>query len=399
MELIFYYILRRFFMHLRVENNTLLLRKGLVFRRYYHIPLKAIRRIDIRRTPLMRLLKGKKVMIHTFSGKISFFLQRDEPFDPIHSRVYPAVRPHFSSVIAAAFSQTKALGGTVLFTVTITRLGKLFGSDYYTVFADFVNNTADGLDELLEILHIAVPKATTALAVFVAAAWLFTFVHNIIRLSRYTVIFGREALTVRHGMITLYETIFPSDTIDTVIVKDTVVTLVTGAAPIYRSGCMVIPPLCGEKRRKALHSLCPAPCYDLGKRPPPKAFFGHIAVPFGWGSIAAVLLVFACFTGSHPVLRTLLWGMLWISVWLCILYAIYMRRSGISVSKGTFAMTARRGTELLTAYIPLQGCACLRTDSNPFQRHSGMCDVRIFAAGRIKLRLRNMRRNDISAPW
>ena len=71
----------------------------------------------------------------------------------------------------------------------------------------------------------------------------------------------------------------------------------------------------------------------------------------------------------------------------------------MTVYKDTLTIAARRRTALITAYIPLHGCASFRTDSNPFQRHSGMCDVRIFGAGRIKLRLRNMSQSDISEPW
>ncbi len=400
MELIFYYILRRFFVQLHVENGILLLRKGLVLRRYFRIPFKAVRRIDIRRTPLLRLLHGKKVTVHTFSGKVSFYLQRNESFSFIpHSRTYPPVKPRFSSVLAGAFSQTKALGGTILFSITTARLGSLFGNVYYDAFTKLINDTAKGLDELLAELRIAVPRITAVLAVFIAAAWLFAFVRNTIRLSRYTVVFCRESVTIRHGLITLYESIFPSDVPDAVIIRDTATTLASGAAPIYRSGKMVIPPLCGEKRRKALKLLYPAPCYDLDATPPPRAFFGHIAVPLGWGTASAALLILTYLTISDPVLRTLLWGILWVSIWFCILFGVYMRRSGITNSRHTARVAARRGSELLTAYIPHEAVAYSRTDSNPFQRKSGMCDLRLYAQGRIKLRLRNIRSSDISGPW
>lgn len=308
------------------------------------------------------------------------------------------MKPHFSSVLAGAFTQTKALGGTVLFSVTITRFGSLFGSVYYDTLSKLIKDTANGLDELLRTLRIAVPRLTAVLAVFVAAAWLFAFVRNLIHLSRYTVVFGRNALTVRHGVITLYETIFPSDTIDSVTVRDTAATLFTGAAPIYRSGHLLIPPLRGEKRRKALQLLCSAPCTVLKAVPPPRAIMGHIAVPLGWGSVGAALLVLTYLTVSDPVLRTLLWGWLWVSVWFCFLYGAYMRRSGMSECGAALVIAARRRTELITAYIPLRGCACFRAESNPFQRRSGICDVRIFAVGRIKLRLRNVCRSDISEP-
>lgn len=400
MELIFYYILRRFFVQLHMENGILLLRKGLVLRRHFRIPFKAVRRIDIRRTPLLRLLHGKKVTVHTFSGKVSFYLQRNENLSFIpHSKAYPTVRPRFSSVLAGAFSQTKALGGTILFSVTTARLGSLFGSGYYDAFTKLISDTAKGLDDLLSELRIAVPRITAVLAVFVAAAWLFAFIRNTIHLSRYTVIFSRKHVTIRHGLITLYESIFPSDVPDAVIIRDTATTLASGAAPIYRSRKMVIPPLCGEKRRKALKLLYPAPCYDLvDATPPPKALFGHIAVPLGWGIASAALLILTYLTISDPVLRTLLWGILWVNIWFCILFGVYMRRSGITQNRHVVIAAARKGSELLTAHLPPEAIAFSRTDSNPFQRKTGMCDLRLYAQGRIKLRLRNIRSSDISEP-
>ena len=209
MEFIFYYILRRYFASICYQDGTLLLRKGLFFRRYYRIPWTAIRRIDIRRTLPLRLLRGKRVTICTFSGNTSFYLHNNEALGFLpKNRTYPVVKPHFSSVLAGAFSQTKALGGTVLFSITITRLESLFGSVYYDALSRLIRDTANGLDELLRSLRIAVPRLTAALAVFVAAAWLFAFVRNILQLSRYTVTFGRKAVTVQHGVITLYETVF-----------------------------------------------------------------------------------------------------------------------------------------------------------------------------------------------
>ena len=399
MDLIFYYILRRFFVQVRTDNGILLLRKGLVLRRYFRIPLKAVRRIDIRRTPLLRLLHGKKIIVHTFAGKVSFYLQQDEDFDLIpKSKTYPTIKPHFSSVLAGAFSQTKALGGTILFSITTARLGNLFGSEYYDALSQLINNTADGLDEILSSLRIAVPRITTVIAVFVSAAWLFAFVRNTIRLCRYTVTFSRESILIRHGIITLYETILPSDVPDAIIVRDTATTLAIGTAPIYRSGRMVMPPLCGEKRRKALKLLYSAPSYKLNAAPPPRALFGHIAVPLGWGITSAALLILTHLTVSDPVLRTLLWGMLLLNIWLCILFGIYMHRSGITRQHAAITVAARQHSELLTVYFPPHTLIYSKVDSNPFQRRSDFCDLRLFAQGGIKLRLRNIQRSDISAP-
>ncbi len=399
MEFVLYFLLRRFFVKLSLEGDTLFLRKGFLIRRHHRIPLSAVIRADIRRAPLLRLLRGKKLTLYTLWGKVSFYLRSGEEFDilPV-CRSYPPIKPRFSSVLAGAFARTKALGGTVVFSVTLVRAGSIFGSGYYDALSELIKGTAQELDELLGALRIAVPRITTLAAVFIAAAWVFAFVRNILRFARLRIYPSREMLRITHGTITLYETMLVHNDHTPVIQRDTAVTLLTDAAPVFRAGAMVIPPMRGQKRRKAMRLLCPTLC-GCEAKPPRRALFGHLAVPLGWGAASAALLILTYLTGSDPVLRTLLWGALWVSVWFCFLYGAYMRRSGLRSDDKALCVTARHGTELMTVYVPRNAFAYLRIDSNPFQRRSGMCDIRIYSRSRVKLRLRNMYEKDISAPW
>ncbi len=399
MEFVLYFLLRRYFVRQSVAGDVLYLRKGLFVRRHYRIPASAVIRMDIRRTLILRLLRGKKITLYTPSGKVSFYLHRDEMLDLLPQRKrYPVIKPHFSSVLAAAFSRTKALGGTAIFSVTLIRAGSIFGSEYYDTLSAFIKDTANGLDELLETLHIAVPGITTILAVFVAAAWVFVFVRNILRFTCFRIFPSQGILRIAHGVITIYETMLVHNDYTAVLQRDTAVTLLTDAAPVFYTGVMVLPPVHMNKRRKFMRVLRTQVDCRYEVRPPRKALFGHLAVPLGWGSASAAMLLFSYLTGSDPVLRTLLWVVLWISAWFCFLFGVYMRRSGCRVTSDAVCISARHGTELLTAYVPEKALAYLRLDCNPIQRRTGMCDMRVYFRSRTKLRLRNINKDDISEP-
>ena len=399
MEFILYFLLRRYFVKLSAERDVICLRKGLLFQRNYRIPKSSIIRADIRRAPLLRLLRGKKVILYTFAGKITFYLHRNEPI-PLFSvsKGYSTIKPRFSSVLAGAFSRTKALGGTIVFSVALIRTGSVLGSGYYDVLSELIKGTAQGLEDLLSTLRIAVPRITTILAVFVAAAWIFAFLRNLLCFSRFRIYPSRNILRTSHGVITLYETLLVLNDDVPIIQRDTIATLLTGTAPVYIAGALVLPPLRSDKRRKAMRIMHMTTQEHSCTVPPPKALFGHIAVPLGWGASAAALLILTHLTGSDPVLRTVLWTALLISAWFCILYAVYMRRSGYFSGDSYTLITARHGTELLTATIPRKALAYIRLDSNPFQRRTGMCDLHVYSRGTKRVRLRNVYAKDISAP-
>ncbi|MBQ8170563.1 MAG: PH domain-containing protein [Oscillospiraceae bacterium] len=400
MEFILYFILRRFFVSFREDTDCFTLRKGLMLRRVYHIPRSAVICAETKRTPLLRLLKGQKVTLCTLSGQVSFYLRNSEKFEiRISPVIYKTIRPKFRTVLLSSFSRTKALGGTAVFAVTISRIGSVFGSDYYDKIIITISQTAEDLREMLESLRIAVPQIAAIATVFVGVAWIFSFMRSILRFCRFRISLGRGYACVRHGFVTLYEEVFVPDHLGTVIARDTPSTLLFKAAPLYLYNRMILPALSKKKRSSVLRTfLGITPPDSLSFSPPKRALLGHIAVPSGWGGAAAVLLVLCYLNNAAPILRTVLWGVVLLSLWHCITFAAYMKRTGISNDKHIAAACARKSGALLTVYIHPGSEAYRRIDRNPFQKRSGMCDLRLFYRSGFKLRLRNMQASDISEP-
>ncbi len=393
MEFIFYFVFRRFFVSLNFDEKCIHLRKGLILRRVYNIPCRSVTCAEIKRTPLLRLLRGKKVTLYTLSGKVSFYLRKDESL-PIFKtpHVYNTLCPGFGALLLGTFSRTRALGGTVVFSVAISRIGTVLGSNYYDGIINAINRTAGDLRDVLESLRIAVPRVTAVLAVFIGASWLFAFIRNLLRFCRFRLRLGRGYACASHGFITLYEEMFVPNALGTVIVRDTASTLLFKAAPIYCHGRMLAPPLLKKKRSSVLRAfLGESEMPDVFQAAPPKrALFGHIALPLGWGAFAAALLLLCYITDSAPILRTFLWGGVMLCLWRCIIFGIYMKHTGFGRKRTVTVAAARKESILVTAYIPSEQAVYHRIDRNPFQHYSGMCDLRLFCRGKIKLRLRNM---------
>ena len=400
MEFILYFILRRFFVSFYADKNSITLRKGLILRRVYHIPLGIVICAETKRSPLLRLLKGKKVTLCTLSGQVSFYLKNNERFEIRTSpATYKTIRPKFGTILLSSFSRTKALGGTAVFAATISRIGSVFGSEYYNKIINTISQTAGSLREMLESLRIAVPQIAAIAAVFVGAAWAFAFLRNVSRFCRFRIALGRGYACVRHGFVTLYEEVFVPNHLSAMIVRETPSTLLFKAAPLYLYNRMMLPALSKKKRSSVLRTFLGITPTESNKTSPPKrALFGHIAVPLSWGSVAAVLLVLCYLNNTAPILRTVLWGIALLSLWNCLIFAVYMKRTGIRREEHITIACTRKGSALLTAYIPPAAQAYSRIDRNPFQKWSGMCDLRLFCRSKLKLRLRNMYFDDISAP-
>ncbi len=391
MEFVLYFIFRRFFVKFKMDSDGILLSKGLLFRRVYDIPISAVTAFEIKRTLLLRFFRGKKVTLFTLSGKVSFYLHKNEPIPFFQTNQGGRIFcPKFSSVLLGAFAETRALSGVILFSVTLARIGSVFGSGYYDGIVNMIDRTAGNISALLDAFHIAVPRITAVIAVFVSTAWLFAFFRNIARLSRFKVC-RNDNVVITHGIVTLYERVVVPNSLNAVIIRDTAVMMLFDAAPVYCYGMMLLPPLKRKKQKSALRVLLSvSPPERFSVRPPKKALFGHIAVPFGWGVADLTALVLVYIYGEAPILRSLLWGGLVLCIWYCTVFAIYMYRSGIYIGGGVLFCRSRRGTRLYTVLLSEKNEVYRRIDRNVFQRFSGMCDVSFYIIGRVRIRIRNI---------
>ncbi len=395
MEFIFFYLLRRFFVKLSFSPNEIFVSKGLLIRRVTTLPISAVTMIDVRRTLLMRIFKAKLVTLHTLSGNVSFYLHRDEPLPFCNAAKDHEIRPQGRSIVFGAFIDTRALSGVVIFAIAMLRLGQLPGG-YYQKLLSALLVTAEEMSKILQLFDVTIPRITAFIAVFVIAAWLFALARKLLRLYKFKVYLSPKYVTVKHGLVTLYERTLVRNNLVPVVCCDTLSTLVTGAAPLYCHRAMLFPPTDHDTRQRLLHSLCGIdPTKEKTVKPPPKALFGHCCAPLGWlaaSAGAAIILWIGEYYGVFgytAMLRSILWTGAAVSLWYTLTYGIYMLHSFVSTGDIT-RLTHRSGARLYTVYIPLKMRACCVIRTNPFQRRGRMCDVVITAADTRRLKLRNL---------
>lgn len=399
MNFLLYFLLRRLFVRMELTPGSISVSKGLIFRRRCEIPLSAVTRIEIRRTVLLRLLRGKRVEISTLSGGVWFYLSSRErlPFLPEYSGACVKAAP--LQAIAGAFIDTRALSGVITFGLLLNRAGSVFGSESFSRIMSLILGAAEEVTRILGELHIAVPRVTAFVGVFIAAAWLLVFIKKAVGMLRFRISCEGRYVTVRRGVFTLYEFRLVRNNLTGILCCDTLTTLLLRAAPLYAHDVMIFPPVSRRTADRILAKLCGITPPEPQIRPPFSALFGHCAAPLGWLGVfaAALLLTFIAKPAAADLAQSVLWSGAAISLWFTGAYAVYMRLSWLSHSGGVYGIAFRRGARLYTAAIPDRKMVMLTTGRNLFQRFSGMCDITLSIAGRKKFRLRNIPCADVRA--
>lgn len=394
MDFILYYLLRRFTVRLEISKDSILMLKGLIFRREYYAPFEAVTLIEQRQTIIMRLFRAKEITIHTLSGRgFTLWLKNSERIIDVCG---VTIAPKKRAMLLGALVDTRALSGVVVFLLTMRRIYAVLGSGYYDKAISALYKAAGELRLVLERVNITIPQIAAVAAVIVALAWLGKFVWKVFAMSRFRVIAMRDFLVIRRGFFTLYQCAVVRRNINAVVTTDNLTTLIFGAAPLYVRHTMIFPPAPREVRERITDILCDIPCEYNQRRvkPPFRAIFGHCAQPLSWlaafGGMYGLLWLgqYLEYIPPVPLLRSLMLAGAAVSLWYTAVYAIYMFRSSIVCTEKSAEITARRGARLYTAAVNSK----MRTQNvlsrNIFQLVSGLCDaeIRVLGGGRFKLR-------------
>lgn len=398
MDFLLYFVLRRIFLRTELSPGNIVVTKGLLLRRRCEIPFAAVTKIEIRRTLVLRLLRGKRVEISTLSGGVFFYMRNNErlPFLPDYDGIH--IKAGALQSIAGAFVDTRALSGVITFGLFLNRIGGVFGSESFDRIMSAMLGAAEGLSQTLGVLHIGVPRITALAAVFVGAAWLFVFFRKALGMLRFRLSCESGFITIQRGVFTLYECRLVRNNLTACLRCDTLTTLLLRSAPLYCHDVMLFPPVSRRTADRILSKMCRLPLPQEGRiKPPFSAIFGHCAVPLGWlaGFAAALALTFIAEPIGADLVQSLLWSGVVISLWFTVTYAIYMRMSGASRERGMTGLAFRRGARIYTAVIPDVKIPMKKIGRNIFQKFSGMCDITLAVAGRRRYKLRNVPHRDI----
>lgn len=391
MSFLMYFIFRKFFVKQEFSEKQIVVRKGMFLRRTAVMPLKSVVKISVKRNAVMRIFRAKRVTVYSLSGKIFFYLKNEEALPFLPKTAPAALKPRFSELIFGAFIDTRALGAIALFAAVLHKIGKIFGGDYFNEIISAFFAAAEDVAEALSVLHIAVPRIAAAGAVFALSAWAFAYLVKLARLSRFRVGRRGELLTVKSGLITLYENTLVLNSA-AAISCETLSALAAKRAPVYLRGVMIYPAASREKLPRLLRVLCKLKPENIRKTTSPKsAFFGHCSAPLGWaaGFFAALLLTYLFEElRSAMLLKTFLYSGSFVSLYAAVICLAYMKRSGAAFGERAAIISARRSMRLYTAVFPRETITEETISRNIFQRRSRLCDLKIAISERKKFKAR-----------
>ncbi len=383
MKIILFYILRKFFVNLEIKRASIVLETRFIIRKRSEILRRDIVRVQIRRTPVLRLLGAEEITVFTQGAKFMFFLSENESLDLnklIKIPARTALKPRFFERLFGAFIDTRALAGILLFVFTLRKIGKIFGGNYLDSVIRAIFTTAESLSRALEIAHIVLPRTAVFLAVFALAAWLFSFIEKAVSLSRFELRADNSAIFVKSGLITLYENLLVRNTA-AVVARTTLFSMITKRSPLYYRGVLVFP--CADKSacRRILRAFFKI---EMPRAPavrsPRRAVFGHCAIPL-WlflGFSAALFALLLSGNGSALIIRTTLTAGIIISAYLFLLFFLYMERSVFSFSEDVCVISSRKSTALYTAFFPSSLVVGEVRMCGIFQRMSGLCSLKLL---------------------
>ncbi len=398
MNFLFYYILRRYFVRLELSDTQIRLKKGILLKRAYMIPVLAITEIRIKRTLFLRIFRAKEVTIHTLGGKVRFFLHKNENLQLFPETRSAKIKPKLTEIMFGAFIDTRALGGIFVFVAILRKISTLFGGDYSDKIVSAISTAADNVRHTLELLHIAVPKIAAFMAIFALASWITAYLRKIARLSRFEISRRGNILHIRSGSITLYEhtLVLNSDGIYAQSC-DTITTVITDRVPLYLRNTMIFPCVKRQNLGRAIHALCGITFPKFKTSPPKHAFMGFCGVPLGWsGAFAAALILVYCSDRlrSAMVLKTFLYSGIIVSLYAAAICLLYMKRSGIAAEKNTL-VSSRIGLRLYNSVFSRRNIRMETRSQSLFQRRSKLCNIRVFTVGRRKFLARQLIKSEI----
>lgn len=368
-------------MKLSLSEKEIRLVKGLIVKRAAVMPISAVVRITVRRTPVMRLFGAREVSVFTLGGKIKFFLSRSEPLPLLPQSLRERFKPRFGELAFGAFVDTRALAGLFVFAAALRRVSALFGGEYFDRVITALTKTANDLERALRFFRITIPKIAVTIAVFALGAWVFAFIRKLLRLSRFRVFTETDGsrIIVASGFFTLYEHALVPNT--AAVRAETLVSLFTRRAPLYLRDVMICPCVKRELLPKTLKALCGFVLPQSRVSSPGRAFFGHILAPLSWLGVFSAALFAAYRLDYSELLKIALYSGVIVKLYTILLYLLYMSRSGVAVS-GEFArITARRGLRLYTAVFPNNAVLLTTTTQSIFQRRTGLCNRKIAVVG------------------
>ena len=373
-------------------HGGLTLRQGLVYRRTLRISAEDAASVEMERTPLMWLARGRRVRINTAGlrrrADATIYLPASatrgtlqkgagRPWRRYAARAFPVA-------VMSASSSNAALGLLTL-APAVRQAGQILGREM----------TGEVYNLMDRLLSISLPPLFNTLTNVLILGWAYAFMHMFIRTAGFYAERDGEQLHVTSGLLTRRDVYIDCSRITALELRQTLfmrlfslhTVTITAAGYGREKGArpLIIPAARPKELCAALDVLLPEyPICAGSLRPAKSALWRYVWPP--------LLLAAGSFL---PLFLGGVWGTLaavWFLAgtwWLFIRLTGYFR-AGFGVGRGAVTMRYPRGLALYEIHVPCEVADCLMITRSPWERRNGTCtaELRCFGEKRRRHRVR-----------
>lgn len=370
-------------------RDGVIFQQGLIWQRKLHIMAGNAASIEVERTPLLWLTKGRRVRINTAGlrrrADATVYLPESAAnfYDKQGAGRERYYASHVLPVLVLSASSSNAALGLLTLAPALRETGQIIGRE--------VTSEVYGL--VSRLVSLGMPPLLNTAANILIIGWCFAFLHTFARTAGFYSEREGEQLHLISGLLTRRDTYIDCSRITTLELRQTLFmrlfrlysVIITAAGYGREKGArpIIIPAARPREIRRALDTLLPEyPTCSHVLHPNKKAFWTYTWLPllFTLGSIVPLTL-----NGIYTILAAI-----WFTIgawWLCInLYGFLC--AGFGVGKRAVTVRYPYGLALYEIHIPKEVADCIVLYRNPWMVRHGTCTVELRTFGEKRRRHR-----------
>lgn len=378
-----------------VTDEGIYIRKGIVLFRTRFIPFDKLTVISIEKPYYLVPFRAVRISADTDGGssriadfEITVNRSKTEPFLKYASRkiieqksIKRIYRPKNFYIAVLSFIASNSLAGVIFFSTFISGAGKVLGSDFEQLI----------LNQLTTItLKIAkgIPPTAAILAAVIAGGWLLSFLVNLIRHLRFSVIRQSGAIRIKSGIITVREHLLTVKRINFIEIRQTLITKLFGFYTVFihsngygkhKNELSVLMPA-GEKHelRRTLKVLLPEIPMERNKlRPKLKYLSRFLIPPLTWIGCVSLAWIIASRNVDFFGTAVFYFGLM-VEIpcfWYLFVKITSYFHTGLSVTEEGYTFRYTYGYRIKTVAVPKKRVVKLTVRRSFWQIMSGCCDL------------------------
>ena len=400
-SVLIYAILRWRGLSFTLDEDAIVVKRGIIFRSKARIPLATITTVIKEQTIIYNAFGAVKVRIETNAGskrradfKITVrknnastlnFLEKD-----LSNRTKKSYAPKWYYLIVFSLISSNSLSGVLFLSAFISQTGAVIGRELR---GDVITT----ITTLSHKLAIGIPPIAVAISIVILSGWVMAFIFNVLRHLHFEITRSYKNLHIKEGLFTKRQYHINSDRIAFLDMRQTLTTKVFSIASLYvycagygkekNERAVLVPATSKREVEGTMRMLMPeiTPVKSTVK-PPPRGILGYILPPvlmvISIPVIAKILI--SIFPSWHQLISFVAVMSAIPLAWLLMVKFTAFITSGIGESEEAITIRYVRRYSFSTITLPKNRIAKMQISQTPFQRWGHRCNIVIYTNAESK---------------